>query len=649
MKRHGPWFVYLDQMGIGRACLETSEKRYASRLNEREHFASNFALAVTRSALSPTASLSLQSAAFIARVPALRRSIPRPIACDLNRETRTKRALIALGISSALLMPAGCASSRNGDHIELLHNELRLLEDVVYELEGEVKDKDQQINAAKRENQLIKEELKALSDQRMRAANDDSRDILPAAPGSMQSIDRETPPHKPGMMGTIEEPKIDAPALPLPPPFPPANQDGAATQPSPYRRAQYTEVEQNQVAQAALPANGESASPAKRNVLENPWKAATIAPPSAVDHITIHPRLSGGHNTDRKPGDDGIQVIFAPRDAQDQPLQVRGAISVVLVDPELNARSARWEFSTDESQQFFKKSLLAGEAYHLDLRWPIDAPTNAEQELHVRFTTADGQRHEASTKIILQIPGAKVAAPPQQPPARRAAVPLGDGPQRATGTPTLAPPQDNNDPPPVWTGPSAGPSLTAPQIAGSPYTEAPANNPPAINITVPDIGGVPEMGKDNQRLTIAQRLQQRRAARQRGESVPSLEETGNLALPTVEAPALPGMTLPQGSVPTQPGAMPPPPAKPSGWRSLFNNNPFSTTPALTTAPAFSSAPPAEKPDGFVIIPANPTGGAAPLHPGVSPLPMLPPPQLAAPQLPNDASRTATKPEWKPYR
>jgi hypothetical protein len=590
----------------------------------------------------------------------------RASACDLNRETRTKRALIALGISSVLLLPVGCASTRNGDHIELLHNELRLLEDVVYELEGDLKDKDQQINAAKRENQLIKEELKALSDQRMRAANDDSRDILPAAPGSKQAIDRAIPPHKPGMMGTIEEPKIDAPALNLPPPFPPPNQEGSATQPSPYRRVQYTEVEQSQLAQAELPATDDAASPAKRNVLENHWKAATIAPPSAVDHITIHPRLSGGHNTDRKQGDDGIQVIFAPRDAQDQPLQVRGAISVVLVDPEVKARSARWEYSTDESQQFFKKSLLAGEAFHLDLRWPINPPTNAEQELHVRFTTADGQRHEASTKLILQLPGAKIAAPQQQPPARRAEVP-----QRVTGTPTLAPPQDPNDSPPVWTGPNAGPSLTGPQVAGSPYTESPANKPPSININVPDIGGVPEMGKDNQRLTIAQRIQQRRAARQRGESVPSLEETGNLALPTVEAPALPGMSIPNGtspngaipninvpnlnmpgSMPIQPGAMPQQPAKPSVWRSWF-----STTPAPTTAPAYPSAPPALKPDSFVIVPANPAGGAAapfntvPLNgaPGVSPLPMLPPPQLAAPQLPNDASRTATKPEWKPYR
>jgi len=574
--------------------------------------------------------------------------------------------LIALGISSVLLWPVGCASSGLSDsQRHELQIELRLLEDVIYELEGDVKDKDQQINAAKRENQLIKEELKALSDQRMRAANDDSRDILPAAPGSKQPIDRELVPHKPGMMGTIEEPKIDAPALPLPPPIPPVNQDGAATQPSPYRRAQYTAEEQTELAQAALPATEESA-PAKRIAFENHWKAATIAPPSAVDHITIHPRLSGGHNTDRRPGDDGIQVIFAPRDAQDQPLQVRGAISVVLVDPELNARSARWEYSTDESQQFFKKSLLAGEAYHLDLRWPINPPSNAEQELHVRFTTADGQRHEASTKIILQLPGAKVAAPQQPPPTRRANAMPSDGPQRVTGTPTLAPPQDNtNDPPPVWTGPSAGPSLTAPQITASPSTTAPTNNSPSINITVPDItvpdiGGVPEMGKDNQRLTIAQRIQQRRAARQRGESVPSLDETGNLALPTVEASALPGMTMPNGAmpnsavpninvpslnmpgaVPMQPGSMPQQPAKPSGWRSWF-----STTPVPTTAPDYPSAPPAMKPDSFVIVPANPAGGAAPINtaPGVSPLPMLPPPQL-----PNDASRTATKPEWKPYR
>lgn len=576
---------------------------------------------------------------------------------DLNRVTRKNRALIALGLSSTLLYAPGCASSGISDaQRHELQIELRLLEDVIYELEGEVKDKEQQVNAAKRENQLIKEELKALSDQRMRAANDDSRDVLPAAPGSKQPFDRTRPLNKPSTMGTIEEPKIEAPSLPLPPPFPPADQEGAAARPSPYRRAQYTAEASTVLTQAALPAPDDNAAPTKRQGLENHWTAATIAPPSAVDHITIHPRLSGGHNSDRKPGDDGIQVIFAPRDAQEQPLQVRGAISVVLVDPELKARTARWEFSTDEAQQFFKKSLLAGEAYHLDLRWPINTPTNPEQELHVRFTTADGQRHEASTKLILQLPGAKVATPLQQPPARRAAVPSREtAPPRVTGTPTLAPPQNNSDdPPPAWSGPSDGPSLTVPQIAGSPSTEVPSTKPSAININVPDIGGVPEMGKDNQRLTIAQRLQQRRAARQRGESVPSLEETGNLALPTVEAPSLPGMPSGSGALPNfhvpnmnVPGAMPalpgpPPPAKPSGWRSWF-----STTPAPSTAPASPSAPPALKPDGFVIVPVVPPGG--PLAPGVSPLPMLPPPQLAAPQHLDDASRTATKPEWKPYR
>jgi hypothetical protein len=575
----------------------------------------------------------------------------------VKRETQTKRAFLALGLSSALLLSAGCASSREWDRDrELLHNELRGLEDLLYELEGEVKDKEREIDAAKRENQLIKEELKALSDARMRAANDDSRDVLPPAPGGKQPIDRSKVPHKPGDMGTIEEPRIEAPGfrLPLPPPIPPEDQGSAEKQPSPYRRAQYTEAEENQLAQAEMPAHGEDATTVKRNLLENHWKAATIAPPSAVNHITIHPRLTGGHNTDRRQGDDGIQVIFAPRDAQEQPLQVRGAISVVLVDPELKARSARWEFNTDEAQQYFKKSLLAGEAYHLDLRWPLNPPTNAEQELHVRFTTADGQRHEASSKITLQLPGAKVAAPQQQEPApRRAAVPQENGPHRVTGSPTLAPPQDKSDPPPVWNGPSAGPSLTAPQVAGSPYNEAPtqaaqSKSSPAINITVPDIGGVPDMNKDNQRMTLAQRLQQRRTARQRGEAPPSAAETGALELPKVDAPALPGMSVPNlnlpGSLPTQQAT--PAPAKPSGWRSLFSNSPLSTTPA----PAYSNAPPAAKPDGFVIVPGNP-GGTAPLYPaqGVSPLPMLPPPQLAAPQLPNDASRTATKPEWKPYR
>ncbi len=69
-------------------------------------------------------------------------------ATPVNRKTRTKRAFLALGLSSALLLSAGCASSREWDRDrELLHNELRGLEDLLYELEGEVKDKERQIDA----------------------------------------------------------------------------------------------------------------------------------------------------------------------------------------------------------------------------------------------------------------------------------------------------------------------------------------------------------------------------------------------------------------------------------------------------------------------------------------------------------------------
>ena len=578
--------------------------------------------------------------------------------CDLKRETRTKRAILALGLSSALLLPVGCASSsRNADHITLLHNELRLLEDVVYELEGEVKDKEQQVNAAKRENELYKEEIKALNEQRQRAAREAELDVLPPAPGSLP---RRTPP-KPDDMGPIVEPKVEAPPVPL------LNQGGAADRASPVRQAQYTEAEHNQLVQGPALANQDAndVTP-QRNLLENHWKAATVAPPSAVDHITIHPRLSGGHDSDKRPGHDGLQVVFAPRDAQDQPLQVRGAISVVLVDPQLKARSARWEYSVDEAQQFFKKSMMGGEAYHLDLRWPLNPPTNADQELHVRFTTADGQRHEASTKIILQLPGSKIAAPPQVP-TRHAGGPQQQAP-RSSGSPTLAPPQYlANDPPPAWNGqtnsvPSAGPNLNPPQITASQnYVPPPSgealNNQNSINITVPDVP-VPSIGQDNQRLTIAQRLQQRRAARLRTPSTPSLEETGNIALPNVEAPALPGMSTPNISVPNLnvPGSVPsqPAPAKTSGWRSWFSKTPEpATTAPAYGAPAYgapaTSAIPAPRPEGFTIIPAPSSVSPGTIAPGVTPL-MAPPPQLAAPQYPDsDASRTAKKPEWKPFR
>jgi hypothetical protein len=328
-----------------------------------------------------------------------------------------------------LLLCNGCRSTRD-TNTELLHNELRLLEDVIYNQDDEIKDLEQDAEASKRENELLRKEIESLN----KALQIRAEGTLPSAPSAGSS--HRDPPKQPLFPNILQkkntEPLPPAPVTPelpkqleleLPaPPGPmstpvipptgeeaPRFQGGSYREQSPYRAAQY---------QAATPDPAPVLGPmletpipeSKPSVANEQWTRSLSATPATVDHITIHPRLTGGHAVNKTPGDDGILVVFAPRNVADQPLDVRGAISVVLVDPTLKARTARWEYTIAESARYFKNTMQGGDAYHLDLRWTGQPPQNPDQEVHVRFTTADGQQHTAVHDIILDLPGKKVAA-----------------------------------------------------------------------------------------------------------------------------------------------------------------------------------------------------------------------------------------------
>ena len=57
-----------------------------------------------------------------------------------------------------------------------------------------------------------------------------------------------------------------------------------------------------------------------------------------------------------------MYVVFAPRDADDRALRVRGGVQIATVDPEQNARTARWELSAAETERSYKNTPLGGDA-----------------------------------------------------------------------------------------------------------------------------------------------------------------------------------------------------------------------------------------------------------------------------------------------
>ncbi|HVA50360.1 MAG TPA: hypothetical protein VNH11_28655 [Pirellulales bacterium] len=139
-------------------------------------------------------------------------------------------------------------------------------------------------------------------------------------------------------------------------------------------------------------------------------KASTRRGPidQVVMQITLNRKLTGGHNVDGHPGDEGVMLVIEPLNAAGELVEVPGEVSVVILDPALEgeaARIARWDFKTEDAAAHVKRTPL-GDGLHFDLRWPHSPPTHRVLNLYVRYTTADGRRLQVEKQIEVDPPAA---------------------------------------------------------------------------------------------------------------------------------------------------------------------------------------------------------------------------------------------------
>ena len=123
--------------------------------------------------------------------------------------------------------------------------------------------------------------------------------------------------------------------------------------------------------------------------------------------IVLNHQMTGGYNADGPMGDEGIMVVIEPRSAQGRLITLAGEISIALVDPSLagpKARVGRWDFKRDQVERLLRKA-QPGAGIQIELPWQNHPPEHERLMLFVRFTTADGQRHEASQPILIDLPG----------------------------------------------------------------------------------------------------------------------------------------------------------------------------------------------------------------------------------------------------
>lgn len=261
---------------------------------------------------------------------------------------------------------AGCRQDpRVNAHIELLNAEKRKLEDHVYELEYEYEQAQEELQEIQRENERLRERLAGGSGR----WDEGSREEEPSG-----DIDLSPP--------VIELPTDSAPPedLELKPPDVDPGVPGEPT--------------------IELPRSG--ASEGERETLS----VLDLSDPE-ITHIAVDDRLTGGINLDRRPGDDGLVVVFQPRNGKENYVPLAGPVSVVLLDGAEQGeqkRVARWDLSASEvAEQMARHPESAG--IHLQLPWPDRAPRHGRLHLFVRYTTADGQQLESDTAVTIDTRG----------------------------------------------------------------------------------------------------------------------------------------------------------------------------------------------------------------------------------------------------
>ncbi|HET6880875.1 MAG TPA: hypothetical protein VFI31_12010 [Pirellulales bacterium] len=273
------------------------------------------------------------------------------------------KTLLRLSLAVCLALVCGCRA--NVSH-ELLERELLAQENQIYQLEDTVNECSARLDSCQRENEALLAELGR------------SRSGKTATKRAAVDAEELTPP--------VVEPGVDGPALPY---------DGppVISPPDPHV------PEGDHVTKSA-------AGPKSR--LAARGKASSDGPiDQVVTQITLNRKLTGGHNVDGHPGDEGVMVVVEPLNAAGDLVEVPAKISIVVLDPAVEgegARVARWDFDAKEAAGYVKRTPM-GDGLHFDLRWPHSPPVHRVLNLYVRYTTADGRRLQVEKQIEVDPPG----------------------------------------------------------------------------------------------------------------------------------------------------------------------------------------------------------------------------------------------------
>lgn len=284
----------------------------------------------------------------------------------LSRQRTIRQAtLLLLG----LVLAGGCRTT--DPSIQLLESELRYLEDKVYSLQDVVSQKEAQIASVRRENESLRERL----------GLPDGQAAAETIPSPLKSVQTPAPQNQsPTKFTDAMNPVIElGEASDLP--------DLKAVAP-------------NEVALESPVLDQFTAESKPEPVTDR-----------VVTQIFLNPKLTGGYNSDGRPGDEGLMVVLEPRNAAGQYVDAVGPVSVVLLDPTYSGQEgfvARWDYDTADAAKYLQKTLI-GKGLHLKMPWTGGKPEHENLILHVRYTTSEGEVLQEKKEIKVDLRDAQSA------------------------------------------------------------------------------------------------------------------------------------------------------------------------------------------------------------------------------------------------
>lgn len=261
-----------------------------------------------------------------------------------------------------------CGCRANVSH-ELMEREMLAQENEIYQLQDLADDYESRLSSCHRENEALLAEL--------------GRSRRPGSPPAARPAEEMTPPVVDPGSEESAVPFNGAPLISPPDPHVPEGEHMAKT-----------------------------AKTGKKSLLGGAKVRAASTAKEPIDpvvtQVTLNRKLTGGHNTDGHPGDEGVLVVIEPLNAAGELVEVPGEVSIVVLDPAFDddaARVARWDFNSKEAAAHIKRTPM-GDGLHFDLPWPHSPPVHRVLNLYVRYTTADGRRLQVEKQIEVEPPGA---------------------------------------------------------------------------------------------------------------------------------------------------------------------------------------------------------------------------------------------------